>query len=257
MSIKGSADMRIESVRNFRDIGGIRANGCGKIREGLLFRSATVDNISGKDIKLLKEMNIRTIIDLRAPQEARRFRRKITGIDRITLSLDFQNKTRERIKPYIYRKGSEQILADISNQLYLEILDTAAPVFRRLVELIINEDAAPILVHCQAGKDRTGIIIALLLLALGADREQIRNDFLRSNDELLPWFRKMMRIRKILTLGRFPAEQMLQIVAVKERNINSVIDRVQMHYNGIEGYLSSTGFDTARLKELRQKICTG
>ena len=66
-----------------------------------------------------------------------------------------------------------------------------------------------------------------------------------------------MRIRKILTLGRFPAEQMLQIVAVKERNINSVIDRVQMHYNGIEGYLSSAGFDTARLKELRQKICTG
>lgn len=247
--------MQLKSVRNFRDIGGLPVNGSGIIKPGLIYRSATVDYISRSDINILRDLNIRTIVDLRAPQEAGRFRNVIKGIEYVSLPLDFQNTTRERIKPYIYKKGSEKILADISHQLYLDILDTSVPVFRQLIELLIEGNSVPLLIHCQAGKDRTGIIIALLLMVFGTDRESIRSDFLKSNEELLPYFKKLMAIRKILTFGRFPADQMLQVVTVKERNIDSVIDRVQNHYKGVEGYLSSAGFEASKLKELREKFC--
>jgi protein-tyrosine phosphatase len=248
--------MSLKSVMNFRDIGGIPTNGNGRIREGVIFRSATPDKISMEDVVRLKEVNIRTIIDLRAPQEIKKRRGSIDQVTTLSLPLDFQHTTKERLKPHLYKKGTEKILADISNQLYLDILDAAAPVFRQIMELLISGDKTPVLIHCQAGKDRTGIIVALILLALGTDRQQIIDDFLKSNDALLPYFRKLLLYRKIISLGFFPSQRMLYIITVKQRNIDSVIDRVQNHYGGIEGYLASAGFEVSRLKELREKFCT-
>lgn len=247
--------MNIKSVRNFRDIGGIPLKGSGAVRERIIYRSATVDNINKEGIARLHELKIRTIIDLRAEGEVKGLRRSIDNVAFLSLPLDFQQKTRERLKPYLYKKDSDEILADISNQLYLDMLDAAAPVFRKIVELLILGEGSPVLIHCQAGKDRTGIIIALLLLALGAEHNFIIGDFLKSNDELLPHFRKLLLIRKITRLGFFPAKRMLRIITVKQRNIESVIGRIDNHYGGIEGYLESAGFDTVKLKEFREKLC--
>jgi len=248
--------MIMNSVRNFRDIGGIPVNGNGRIKDGLIFRSANVDNISREDAVKLRDLNIRTIVDLRASREVKKRRRPVDNAVTLSMPLDFQQTTRERLKPYLYKKDSDEILADISNQLYLDILDAAAPVLRQLIELLLTDGKAPLLIHCQAGKDRTGIMIALVLLSLGAGRESIVRDFLRSNDALLPYFRRLLLIRKIITLGYFPSERMLKVVTVKERNINSILDRVGNHYGGIEGYLASVGFDVSRLKEMREKFCT-
>ena len=248
--------MNIKSVMNFRDIGGIPANGSGMIRQGIIFRSAHPDNISREDIDRFHELNIRTIVDLRAQQEIKRRRRKIDNTDTLSLPLDFQKTTRERLKPYIYKKGTEKILSDISNQLYQDILDASAAAFRQVIELLASGRGSPILIHCFAGKDRTGIMVALILLALGAQRQDIVDDFLKSNDALLPYFRKKLLIRKIVTLGYFPSDIMLYVITVKQRNIDSIIDRVNNHYGGIEGYLASTGFDVSKLKDLRERLCT-
>lgn len=248
--------MNIKSVLNFRDIGGIPTKGSGIIKQGIIFRSANTDNISREDISRLRELNIRTIVDLRAPQEIKKRRRTIEHTDTLSLPLDFQKTTRERLKPYLYKKGSEKILSDISNQLYQDILDASAPAFRQVVELLVSGEGSPILIHCFAGKDRTGILVALILLALGADRQDIVDDFMKSNDALLPYFRKRLMIRKIITFGYFPSDRMLFVITVKQRNIDSIIDRVNNHYGGIEGYLASTGLDISKLKDLREKLCT-
>ena len=248
--------MKLKSVLNFRDVGGIPSDGNGNIRKGQIFRSATVDNIKNEDISRLRDFGIRTIIDLRAPKEAKKSRKKLNDIVTLSLPLDFQQTTRERLKPFLYKKGSEEILGDISNKLYLDILDAANPVLKKIMEILVSGDGAPILIHCQAGKDRTGIIIALILLALGVDRQLIREDFMKSNEELLPYFKKLLLIRKIITFGYFPAKRMLYVITVKERNINSVIDRVDSHYGGIEGYLASSGFEVSKLMDLRKKFCT-
>jgi len=250
------AEMNIRSVLNFRDIGGIPTRDSGKIRQGIVFRSANPDNISREDISRLRELNIRTIVDLMAPQEIKKRRRTIDHTDTLSLPLDFQKTTRERLKPYLYKKGSEKVLSDISNQLYLDILDASAPAFRQVIELLVSGEGSPILINCFAGKDRTGIMVALILLALGTDRKYIVDDFLKSNDALLPYFRKKLLIRKIITFGYFPSDRMLFVITVKQRNIDSIIDRVNNHYGGIEGYLASTGFDISKLKDLRERLCT-
>ena len=80
---------------------------------------------------------------------------------------------------------------------------------------------------------------------------------MKSNDALLPYFKRRLLIRKIITFGFFPTDRMLQVITVKQRNIDSVIDRVNKHYGGIEGYLASAGFDMSSMKDLREKLCTG
>ena len=247
--------MNLKSVRNFRDIGGIPANENGMIRKGIVYRSANPDKISKEDIIRLRELNIRTVVDLRAPDEIKKRRRSVDHAVTLSLPLDFQKTTRERLKPYLYKKGTEKILADISNQLYLDILDASAPAFRQIAELLSSGEGSPLLIHCFAGKDRTGIIVALILLALGTDSQFIIDDFMKSNDALLPYFKRRLRIRKIITFGYFPSNRMLSVITVKQRNINSVIDRVNNHYGGIEGYLASAGFDISKMKDLREKLC--
>ncbi|MEI6048184.1 MAG: tyrosine-protein phosphatase [Bacteroidota bacterium] len=248
------SDMNLKSVLNFRDIGGIVSDGDKKIKDGIIFRSANPDGISKGDIKKLHLLNIRTIIDLRAPHEHKRQKRSIDHIDRLSLPLDFAQITREKFKPLLNKKNSEVMISDISNSLYLEILDATQQMFKDVMEVLLSSERCPVLIHCQAGKDRTGIICALILLALGAERQLIIDDFLKSNDALLPFFKKMVLRRKILSFGFFPSRAILFAITVRKRNIESVLDRIADHFGGIEAFLKDSGVDTSRLTELKKKL---
>jgi len=247
----------LKSVLNFRDIGGISAPRGKKLREGIIFRSANPDRISRMDIEKIRSLNIRTIIDLRAGHELNNRSISVDCTEKLVLPLDFTQTTRERLKPAIYKKDAEAAITEISNAIYLEILDASAPVFRQVMEVLASPDRCPVLIHCQAGKDRTGIIIALVLLSLGVERKLIINDFMKSNDALLPFFKKYLLIRKILTFGFFPYRNMLFVIMVKQRNIESILDRIEYHYGGIEAYLRYAGFDASRLAEVRNSLLTG
>lgn len=241
----------LHSVLNFRDIGGIRSEKGNLIRQGIIFRSANTDWISKRDIAKLHRLNIRTIIDLRAAYEIRKNKRAIDNIDYISLPLDFEQTTRERLKPFLYKKSSERIISEISKSLYLEILDAALPAVNKILEIILETEQCPVLIHCQAGKDRTGIICALILLALGIDRQSIIEDYLKSNEALLPFFKRKLLIRKVLTFGFFPSGTILFAITVRRQNIESVLERIENHYGGIEAYIKVSGFDTSRLPELK------
>jgi protein-tyrosine phosphatase len=243
-----------KSLLNFRDIGGIPASGKRWIKEGIVFRSANPDRLHNADLDKLRSLNIRTIIDLRAPYELSKRYKSVDHADKLSLPLDFQQTTRERLRPVIYKRDAENVISDISNDIYLEILDASGPAFRQVMELLASPDRSPVLIHCQAGKDRTGIIIALIMLAIGVERELIISDFMKSNEALLPYFKKIFLIRKIIFFGFFPRRNMLFAVKVKQRNIESVLDRIEFQYGGIEGYLRYAGFDPSGLEKVRHAL---
>jgi len=249
-----SQNIEFKSLLNFRDIGGIEADNKSRINKGVVFRSANPDRLQRRDRDKLKAINIRTIIDLRAPGEVSKRGVSVNHSEKLSIPLDFQQVTRDRLRPVIYNRDSERVIADISNEIYLEILDASGPVIRQVMQVLADPERTPVLIHCQAGKDRTGIIIALILLAMGVKREFIISDFLRSNEALLPYFKRLFLIRKIISFGLFPYRNMLFAVEVKQRNIESVLDRIESHYGGIEGYLSYAGFDRSRLSDVRYAL---
>jgi len=244
----------LKSVLNFRDIGGVPTVDGKHVREKVIFRSASPDKISKEDIRKLHELNIRTIIDLRAPDETGRKPKKIDGIVSISLPLDYERTTRERLIPLIKQKNSQNQIDDLINSLYIEILDGSVSVFREITDLLLEPSRSPMLIHCQAGKDRTGIIVALIMMALNTDHKSIVNDYLASNEALLPSFKKRLRIRKALSLGFFPADKILYAITVRSNDILAVIERVTNHYGSIEGYLNASGTNTPDLSDLKNRF---
>jgi len=245
--------IEIKSVPNFRDAGGLPVNGSKMIRRNVIFRSASPDDITRNDIVKLHRLGIRTIIDLRAPYESGKKVRKIDGIESVSLPLDFEKKTREGLIPLIRRKDGAEHIPALINSLYLEILDGSVGVFREVVGLLLDPSRTPLLIHCQAGKDRTGILSALIQMALDAGHGSIISNYMESNSALMALFKKRLAMRRIVTLGFFPAERVLFAMTVREGNMLLVIERVMNHYGGIEGYFSRSGpvnDEFKRLKEL-------
>ena len=75
--------------------------------------------------------------------------------------------------------------------------------FAEIIDILLSPDSGSIMIHCQAGKDRTGILVALIHLLAGTEKKKIVEDFLRSNDELIPYFRRVLMVKKILSFGFF------------------------------------------------------
>jgi protein-tyrosine phosphatase len=244
----------LRSVHNFRDIGGVTTVDGKHIKEKMLFRSASPDNITGRDIRKMHELNIKTIVDLRAPDETGRKNKKFEGIQTVSLPLDFERTTRERLIPLIKQKNAYNLINDLIGSLYLEILDGSVSVFRDIVDLLLEPSRCPMLIHCHAGKDRTGIISALIQMALGADKQSIIEGYMASNEALLPSYKRRLIISKILYLGFLPANNILYAITVRSNNIESVIERVITFYGGIEGYLKSSGPGMSDFKELRERF---
>ncbi|NLN31897.1 MAG: tyrosine-protein phosphatase [Bacteroidales bacterium] len=246
-----SADTNIKSVLNFRDAGGLKLTGGGTMRKGLIYRSASPDRISGRDFKKLQALGIKTIADLRDPAEFSKRKVKIPGISIINLPLSFESVTRERLRPLMKRSYDPGAINRVINGLYIDIVDAVRPVLGRTAELILETDNTPLLIHCQAGKDRTGVLSALFQMIAGAERDEIIRDYMASNESMVPHYTKLLRIRRLITLGLFPADSVLHAITQKKEDIITVFDRIDNHYGGINEYFSGSGFDITKTDQLR------
>lgn len=243
--------IRIKTILNFRDAGGLRTTEGSVMRKGLIYRSANPDKVNKEDINKLKGLGIRTIVDLRDPTEFSSRKAEIPGIKILNIPLKFESVTRQRLMPLLKRNYNPDEIDRVLRGVYIEIADAIRPVLSRIAAMIPEPDNTPMLIHCQAGKDRTGILIALLHMIAGADREEIIGDYLASNDSLLPDFKRKLKLRNYITLGFFPSEAVLHAVTQKREDILAVIDRVDNHYGGIKEYLSGTGYEISQIYKLR------
>ncbi|MGQ9621633.1 MAG: tyrosine-protein phosphatase [Bacteroidales bacterium] len=247
-------DINFKSILNFRDAGGLYNITGICLKEGFIYRSANPDRISRKDIDKLHRLGIKTIVDLRAPGEYSKRKKNIPGINLLSLPLDFEKVTRERIKPLIVQGNQEEEIQKVINELYAEILDSAKPVLKVISQTLLSNNHTPILIHCRAGKDRTGIICALLQMIAGCQREEIADHFMESNNYLLPFFKKRLKIRKFISFGFFPAEAILDAITLRRENIELVIERVEKHYGGIKEYLYSSGLNVSDYEVLKKRL---
>ena len=174
------------ALLNFRDVA---SSGDGPLRPGRLFRSAQPFHLDADDLAVVRNAGIATIVDLRepheqvppdwAPVEAAGVRVvRVPVADQILPSADERERPRgPRLRSDSVPEG-HRILAEF----YLAIIDRAAARLAELVDVVA--DAGPVLLHCAAGKDRTGTTVALLLDLIGTDHEVIVADFLRTNAAL-------------------------------------------------------------------------
>lgn len=169
-------------IVNLRDIGGYATADGRMVRFGQLFRSGALDAWEPAGGAALARLNLRTVYDLRSPQEqARRPSRLPAGAiyhHRPIAETGRLTRLRALLLFTVWRRG----LSSAVQQSYRRVtLERHAPVLGELLTAAADPARRPLLVHCSAGKDRTGVAIALLLAVLGVPDDAIVADYALSN----------------------------------------------------------------------------
>ncbi|GAB3379678.1 tyrosine-protein phosphatase [Amycolatopsis echigonensis] len=164
----------VRSLVNFRDLGGLRTGDGREIRRGVLYRSDNPHLADDADVRLLTaEYRVADVIDLRSRRE----------LDAEGWHAGFSPAARVHHFPIAGGPGTAIEAAPTGERLaarYLEYLDDYAPSVVGAVETVASGAEGAVVVHCRAGKDRTGVVIAMILEAVGVREEDIVADFART-----------------------------------------------------------------------------
>ena len=156
--------MRFEGLDNVRDVGGLPLRDGGRTRSGVLLRSAALHWATAADVRrLVDEFGLRLVLDLRTPREIDRDGpTPIAAAGVETVALNFIGASRE-----LPETGDD---TDPLLRNYLGYLDDQPANIVEAVRRLAAPDAGPALVHCAAGKDRTGVLVAMVLEVAGVER---------------------------------------------------------------------------------------
>lgn len=172
-----------KGIHNLRDYGGWLAEDGRQVRRGVLYRSGQHVGATDADLALLADLDIRTVIDLRGSSERERNPcRRVEGFAGEVIFYDGETSS----SPPHMDVGPDTTTAQFARERMMGVY-TRMPanpamqeMFRRFLEVIAERDGAS-LVHCFAGKDRTGIAATLLLHILGVSERDQMAEFLRTN----------------------------------------------------------------------------
>jgi protein tyrosine/serine phosphatase len=157
---------------NFRDLGGYQTSDGGRIRWKQLYRADGLTQLSDQDCSVLTELGLATVIDLRTADEVDtrgRFPVETVEVDYHHLPLSDRIPGTEEIRDW----GEPQFVV----ARYRELLSGGAPSIARAIELLASPGSLPAVFHCSAGKDRTGVLAAVVLGCLGVPDGSIVEDY--------------------------------------------------------------------------------
>ena len=227
----------VDGVNNFRDVGGLPAEG-GRIRSGILLRSGQLSGATTAGVNEVRR-RVAHIVDLRDGEEVAAEPTEIEGPETTHLPL-FLGSVRSFFE-------TDTSLED----LYLHLLEESG---ERLVAAIrIIAAGEPTLVHCTVGKDRTGVTVALALAAVGTDRGAIIEDYALT-ESLLP----AERSRRIAAYLRSQHPEAVHAVALATQSpapvMRALLDGVDRRWGSAAGYLRANGMTDEELDALRAAL---
>ena len=224
---------------NFRDVGGY-ATPDGFVRSGKLFRSDGLSKLGEAGKAEMTHLGVRTVIDLRDDFEAEVMPDDLAGLDVETIRL-----------PVFEGSGASQGVAGVSLEaLYEKILGQHADVVVTALREIASTGNSGVLVHCTAGKDRTGIVVALALLAVGVDRDAVVADYASTEENLAgEWLEGMIARIAAYGIADSPALRTLMGGSPREA-IEGVIDLVERDHGSVREYLLASGLELSALAAL-------
>ncbi|GAA3409959.1 tyrosine-protein phosphatase [Paenibacillus hodogayensis] len=259
-----------EGTHNFRDMGGYPTIDGRKVKYGLFYRSDELSRLSEKDLESLQSLNIRTIFDYRDDDEAQKkpdpvipdvMNIRIPAIEaelrpRMNMPSDSESAGKEGyffinlIKNGFFKsfRGDETMTT-----LYTK-LPIKNPSYKRLMETIQNPDNLGLLHHCTAGKDRTGIGAALILLALGVPENTVMEDYLLTNETMKAFNRNLLE-RLAAHADEAELQNIGHMLEIKEAYMDAALGSIKQTYGDYETYFSEEFGLTKSRREALQNRC--
>lgn len=225
---------------NFRDLGGFKTKDGRYTKWGKIFRSDDLHNLTDGDLEYLSSIPLVSIVDFRSEPEIKQ------APDRNPTTL--KNNYKLSINPgnlLIYDSIATKTEAELElvmMQLNESLVSDSSCVrsYKDFFQLLQSDEEIPLMFHCSAGKDRTGMAGALVLYALGVDEETIFNDYMSSNDYLGD---KYAPLRE-----EYP--NMSAMFEVRRKYLKAGWDKIKTDYGSVDKFLTNTlSVDTDKMKE--------
>ncbi len=239
--------IELEGADNTRDLGGLTlADGGGRTRFGRLLRAGTLQDLTAGDVtRLTEDLGVRTVVDLRLPDEAAREGSALSGIPSVRyFSLPLSGAG--NVRSDIVADGAEM---DIVGH-YVALLEGGAANIVTAARIFADDTAV---FHCAAGKDRTGVLAAVVLDAVGVGREAIIADYALTGQRM-----KQISAR-LLGLATYRDMQALSrgikgAATADEESMASFLDELCVRYGGGASYLAAHGLTAGELAALRSAL---
>jgi protein-tyrosine phosphatase len=249
-----------EKLSNFRDVGGLRTGDGGVLKTGVLFRSEELSRLTERDAATLREFGIRSICDLRSPEESRKKAARLadgTAIRVVNIPLHDpdQESSRTRLLGFLFGKTGGDRYREFGKSYYHHLAFERTSRMREILTMLSKEENLPALIHCSAGRDRTGFVAAVIQLFAGVPYETVMEEYLRTNDYFGPRLDRFVAALRVMTLFLVPAERVRSIAMAQPEFLHEVYERILQNYGSVEGYLGEgCAIERDTLEELKRRL---
>jgi protein-tyrosine phosphatase len=239
----GDRFVRLCGTCNARDLGGLPLATGGTTRCGQVYRADAPLAATSADLHALGELHVTTVLDLRDPNEVVREPNALLGHDGITV---------HHVDIWYGVRAAPEPLADPWDlaALYEAALDCAAPAFASAIDHLGAAEGAA-LFHCTVGKDRTGLLAALVLETVGVPREAIIEDYALTHDRI-----DSIRARLLAQSAArgIRHDDYVRVLGATPELITRALEHLERRHGGAEHYLLESGVAPASLARLRERL---
>jgi protein-tyrosine phosphatase len=230
----------LEGAVNFRDLGGYVTGDGMRTRWRVLFRADGLGELTGPDLEVLRALGIRTVIDLRSGDELERGRFDVDAHPVAFHHFPFIEELPDA-EEFDRQPG-------LLGTQYLEMVRDAGAQIAAALEVLAAPGALPAVFHCTAGKDRTGVLSAIVLSLLGVDEATVVADYALSGEA-------MQRLRAKLIVkypeGRETIENIDEVFSADPAQMELLLDHLRDRYGSVGAYIAGLGAGPAVVEGLR------
>lgn len=248
-----------QGIHNLRDYGGYRAVDGGRVRSGVLFRSGQHMEATDSDLALMHALDIRTVIDLRGVSERQGFPcRRHPSFAAQVIAYDGETSNSP---PHEGGGGVIEMTPERARDRMLSVY-TRMPVNPAMIAMFtryfnaLDEGDGGSLVHCFAGKDRTGIAVALLLHSLGVHHDDIVEEFLLTNAAPTRAILERQSLPRMQAhYGEIAPEALHNLMGVLPEYYDTYVTQVTRSHGSLDAYMAAElGVDAAKKARLIAKL---
>jgi protein-tyrosine phosphatase len=234
----------LEGAVNFRDLGGYAAEGGRTIRWRTLFRADGLSHLTTPDRALVRQLGIATVIDLRSRPEvdAGRF-----PVEEIPVGFHHLPLVTALPAAEEFRRAPGFLASH-----YQDMARDAGPQIGQALAIVARRHAHPVIVHCAAGKDRTGVLVAVLLALLGVDDETIAADYALSARAMAELAERLIARNPenrefIETVGQ-------EALSATPQNITALLGALRRQHGSVAAYAAVNGAGPEVVAALRETL---
>lgn len=234
----------MQKIHNFRDFGGYKTKNGKIIKKGLLYRSGGLHKATDADLDELASLGIKTICDLRSEQERIIEPDRIPDVSPVTFFnismhpiVDYHSRSLKRLFSLMFGEERRRDYIAESYKAYRNYATAYLPQLKALFKRIANPENLPLLIHCSAGKDRTGVVSNLIQQILGVSAEARMDDYLITNQNMDTYNADVMRRLSKLAYFGVPWKMYVPLFDARRDYLNAALAQIKDEFGTFEDWM--------------------